>query len=49
MVALDALMACLEDRQPLDRVLERGRYVPLKGPSMHTLHTRHLEGLDYES
>ncbi len=25
MVALDALMACLEDRQPLDRVLERDR------------------------
>jgi len=30
----------------IDRVLERGHYVLLKGPSMHT---RHLHGLDYES
>ena len=30
----------------IDRVLERGRIVPLEGPSMRT---RHLEGLDYES
>ena len=30
----------------IDRVLERGRIIPLEGPSMRT---RHLEGLDYES
>ncbi len=29
----------------IDRVLERGRIVPLEGPSMRT---RHLEGIDYE-
>ena len=29
----------------LDRVLERGRIIPLEGPSMRT---RHLGGLDYE-
>ena len=28
-----------------DRVLERGRIIPLEGPSMRT---RHLQGLDYQ-
>ena len=42
--------AALHDRDLaaaiIDRVLERGRLVPLAGPSMRT---RHLEGLNYES
>ena len=36
-------------RAIIDRIQERGRYVPLKGPSIDTMRTRHLEGLDYES